>query len=143
MSEKDNKQIHEVNELFYKALGNRDIELMKKVWVNDERAGCVHPGWTVLRSFDAIIQSWENIFDPQDQVDINLYEISLEMKGKIAWITCIQEMVYINRDPIMFNLSQSTNIFEKIDSNWLMLFHHASPLPINRQEINEESYNHH
>lgn len=137
MTDYDREKIIEANTAFYKALGTRDIELMKEVWVKDERAGCVHPGWTILRSWESIIQSWENIFDPNDQVDINISDISININKNIAWLTCIQEMVYINREPSMFNLSLSTNIFEKRDGGWLMLLHHASPLPVENYRIHE------
>ena len=137
MTDKDREQILEANMAFYKALGTRDIELMKGVWVKDERAGCVHPGWTILRSWESIIQSWESIFDPNDQVDINISDISISINKNMAWLTCVQEMVYINREPSMFNLSLSTNIFEKGENGWLMLIHHASPLPVDNYEVRE------
>ncbi len=130
MSKQETDRILEVNELFYKALGNRDLNLMKQVWVKDQKAGCVHPGWTILRSWDAIMQSWENIFDPLDQVDITLSDIMVSIKKKTAWVTCIQRMTYINRHPVSYNLSQSTNIFEKSNGDWKMVIHHASILPV-------------
>ena len=127
----DREKILKVNELFYKALGTRDLNLMENVWVKDERAGCVHPGWTILRSWQSIKHSWQNVFDPTDQVDINISNIELEIKNNMAWLTCIQEMIYKNREPVMYNISQSTNIFEKSNNDWLMLIHHASPFPFN------------
>ena len=126
----DYEEVIKVNERFYNALGTRDLEMMDTVWVKDSRAGCVHPGWIMLRGWQAIRQSWENVFDPRDRVDIVLSGISVEIKGDIAWLTCIQELTYINRDPITMNMSQSTNIFERRDSSWLMVLHHASPIPI-------------
>jgi len=133
MLKQETDKILEVNELFYKALGSRDLNLMKKVWVKDQKAGCVHPGWTILRSWDAIMQSWENIFDPLDQVDITLSDINVSSKEKIAWVTFIQKMTYINRQPISYNLSQSTNIFEKNNGDWKMVIHHASILPMEQE----------
>jgi ketosteroid isomerase-like protein len=126
----DYEEVIKANERFYKALGTRDLELMDTVWIKDSRAGCVHPGWVMLQGWQAIRQSWENVFDPRDQVDIKLSGISVEVKGDVAWLTCIQELTYINRDPVMMNVSQSTNIFERHDSGWLMVLHHASPIPI-------------
>jgi len=133
----DYEEVLKVNERFYKALGTRDLELMNTVWVKDSRAGCVHPGWIMLQGWQAIRQSWENVFDPRDQVDIKLSKITVEVKGNAAWVTCIQQLIYINRDPIMVNVSQSTNIFERHDSGWLMILHHASPIPITNYEIIE------
>ena len=126
----DYEGVIEVNERFYKALGTRDLELMDTVWIKDSQAGCVHPGWIMLQGWEAIKQSWENVFDPRDQVDIRLSGISVEIKGDVAWLTCIQELTYINRDPITMNVSQSTNIFKRHDSGWLMVLHHASPIPV-------------
>lgn len=125
----EKEQILEANDTFYKALGTRDLELMSTVWVKDNRAGCVHPGWIILRSWEAIKQSWENIFDPEDQVDISLSDVSVNISGDTAWLTCIQQMVYIKRDPVTYNISLSTNIFEKSENGWLMVIHHASPIP--------------
>ena len=135
----DREQILEVNDIFYRALGTRDLELMKTIWVLEERAGCVHPGWTILRGWENIYQSWENIFDPEDQVDINLSEVKISINNNMAWLTCVQEMVYIKREPSMFNLSQSTNIFEKRDGKWLMVVHHASPIPIDNYKVEDNS----
>ncbi len=125
----DIDQIIKSNSRFYEALGDRDLELMKTVFVPDERAGCTHPGWIMLRGYDAIIQSWENVFDPEDKLHINLHNVTVDLRGDSAWVTCIQELTYIRRDPVMMNVSVSTNIFEKTDSGWLMLIHHASPVP--------------
>ncbi|HLE24056.1 MAG TPA: nuclear transport factor 2 family protein [Thermodesulfobacteriota bacterium] len=135
----DYEEVLKVNEMFYKALGTRNLELMDQVWVKDSRAGCVHPGWIILSGWQAIRQSWENVFDPNDQVDIRLSNITVEIKRDVAWVTCIQQLIYINRDPIGINMSQSTNIFERHDSGWLMILHHASPIPITNYEIADRS----
>ena len=135
----EKEEILKVNERFYKALGTRDLKLMDSVWVQDSRAGCVHPGWIMLRGWDALRQSWENVFDPNDQIDIELSNLNVEIKGKVAWVTCIQKLVYISRNPPGVNVSQSTNIFEKHESGWLMLLHHASPIPITDFEVREEN----
>ena len=139
MTDTETKKVLEINRLFYEALGTRNIELMKEVWANDEKVGCVHPGWTILRSRDAIIQSWESVFDPEDQVDINLTEIDIKIKNNIACLTCVQEMVYIKREPLSYNLSQSTNIFEKFNEEWKMVVHHASPIPSENYKIQDNS----
>ncbi|MCZ6469633.1 MAG: nuclear transport factor 2 family protein [Candidatus Dadabacteria bacterium] len=132
--ETDKELILDVNSRFYKALGTRDLELMGTVFVHDERAGCTHPGWVMLEGWEAIRQSWENVFDPEDQLDIKLHNITVDIEGDAAWVSCIQELTYIKRDPIMMNVSVSTNIFEKNESGWRMVIHQASPVPISTQE---------
>ena len=133
----DNDLVLEVNTRFYKALGTRDLELMGTVFVHDDRAGCMHPGWVMLKGWEAIRQSWENVFDPRDQLEIKLHNLTVELEGDGAWVTCIQELIYINREPVMMNVSVSTNIFEKNGSQWKMVIHQASPMPISAQQETE------
>lgn len=131
----------EANERFYMALGARDLALMDTVFVRDERAGCTHPGWVMLRGWEAIRQSWENIFDPDDKLHIKLHNVTVDIKGDAACVTCIQELTYINRDPVTMNVSVSTNLFEKTESGWLMVIHHASPVPFVTEEVSPEKEN--
>jgi ketosteroid isomerase-like protein len=135
----DNDLVLEVNTRFYKALGTRDLELMGTVFVHDDRAGCMHPGWVMLKGWEAIRQSWENVFDPRDQLEIKLHNLTVELEGDAAWVTCIQELIYINREPVMMNVSVSTNIFEKNGSQWKMVIHQASPMPISAQQETEKN----
>ncbi|MCH8013726.1 MAG: SgcJ/EcaC family oxidoreductase [Candidatus Dadabacteria bacterium] len=132
--ETDKELILDVNSRFYKALGTRDLELMGTVFVHDERVGCTHPGWVMLEGWEAIRQSWENVFDPEDQLDIKLHNVTVDIEGDAAWVSCIQELTYIKREPIITNVSVSTNIFEKNESGWRMIIHQASPVPISTQE---------
>jgi ketosteroid isomerase-like protein len=133
----DREEVLKVNQRFYEALGRRDLELMDAVWVKDSRVGCVHPGWIMLQGWEAIRQSWENVFDPRDQLNVRLSNVNVEVRGDVAWVTCIQELIYLRRNPIMVNISQSTNIFERHESGWLMVLHHASPIPVAYPEPEE------
>lgn len=139
MSDRTEKEnILEANKKFYVALGDRNIDLMRTVFVRDSRAGCTHPGWVMLRGWDAIMQSWENVFDPEDKLNIKLHNVTVDIKGDTAWVTCIQELTYVRREPVMMNVSVSTNIFERTESGWLMVIHHASPVPFETEEESEE-----
>lgn len=138
-SDYDKEQVLKVNETFYRALGTRDLQLMDNVWVRESRAGCVHPGWIMLKGWDALRQSWENVFDPRDQLDVELSNLTVEIRGNVAWVTCVQKLIYKSRIPVGINISQSTNIFEKHDSGWLMVLHHASPIPMADLEARRES----
>jgi ketosteroid isomerase-like protein len=133
-ADSDRKEVLKVNQRFYIALGTRDLQLMESVWVREFRVGCVHPGWIMLKGWDALRQSWENVFDPRDQLDVELANVNVEVRGNVAWVTCIQKLIYKSRIPVGINISQSTNIFEKHDSGWLMVLHHASPVPIADRE---------
>lgn len=136
--ENDRDGVLGVNRRFYDALAARDLTLMATLWVPDERAKCIHPGWTALVGWEAIRQSWENVFDPRDQAEINLSEVNVEIRDGMAWVTCVQEMVYVSRVPVGMNISVSTNVFIKEGGRWLMTVHHASPIPLSHYDVEKD-----
>lgn len=129
------KEVLSVNEMFYKALGSRNLGLMEEVWIKDPRAKCVHPGWPILLGWEAIKQSWKNIFDSGGPTKIQISNVNVEMSGDLAWVTCIEHISHIIRDQVQINMTQATNIFERHGSDWLMIHHHASPMPMPRGKI--------
>ena len=76
--------------------------------------------------------------DPLDKAESKLSNVAIQIKGKVAWVTCIQQLIYISRMPVGMNISVSTNILEKKDGKWLMVVHHASPLPFTHHEFEIE-----
>jgi ketosteroid isomerase-like protein len=124
------EEVLRVNERFYQALESGNLDLMKEVWVKDPRAKCVHPGWPMLLGWEAIRQSWKNIFDLGGPIKIQISNVAVEISGDLAWVTCIEHVSYIIGGQIQINLAQATNIFERQGSIWLMIHHHASLMPV-------------
>ena len=58
----DIKEIEKINHTFYEALNNANIDLMEEVWIKDDSAKCVHPGWSMLKGWKDIRDSWVKIF---------------------------------------------------------------------------------
>ena len=55
------EQVKRVNERFYRAFESLDISKMAAVWIQAERAKCVHPGWSLLSGWEAIGQETQRI----------------------------------------------------------------------------------
>jgi len=53
----------EANRRFYEAFESLDIERMAAVWLREDWAECVHPGWELLRGWEEIRDSWVRILD--------------------------------------------------------------------------------
>jgi ketosteroid isomerase-like protein len=133
MSDGQSEEVLRINEKFYRALENGKLDLMEEIWLKDPRAKCVHPGWPMLWGWEAIRQSWKNIFDSGVPAKIQISNVSAEVSGDLAWVTCIEHVSYLIRDRIQINLAQATNIFERQGSRWLMIHHHASPMPVSNK----------
>jgi len=135
MTEKQRDEVLKANENFYLALKRGDATQMENVWIKDESVKCVHPGWPMLYGWEAISQSWINIFGNGGPLDIELGDTSAQILGDLAWVICIEKVSYKVEDEIQFGFAQSTNIFKLDGSSWLLVLHHASPIPAPRREV--------
>ena len=66
MSKELKEKVEEINIKFYEALNNMDINSMDEIWLKDSSVKCVHPGWPIIKGWDAVRSSWENIFESVD-----------------------------------------------------------------------------
>src|SRR5256886_17337353 len=80
------EQVKRANERFYRAFESLDISKMASVWIQAERAKCVHPGWSLLNGWEAIRQGWEGIFANTDYMRFVFTEVGLHLHGQVAWV---------------------------------------------------------
>ncbi len=125
MSEKD---VIEMNQIFYDAFNKSDIELMIGVWLNDSTSQCIHPGWDVLTGFKNIMTSWQKIFAAAQDLEIKLSNIDVTTSENLAWVTCQENLFSIVSSGVQLSRVHSTNLFKKQNGQWKMVLHHASPV---------------
>lgn len=129
------KEVVEANESFYVAMRIGDFDRMKEIWINDDSVKCVHPGWPMLHGWQAVSESWKNIFENGGALDVELQEIDYESSGDLAWVICIEKISYNIDGQIQHGYAQSTNIFKFDGDKWLMSLHHASPIPAPKSDV--------
>lgn len=115
---------------FYQALRDGDPDSMQEVWLNEPRAKCVHPGWPMLYGWEAIKESWKNIFQAGPPAHIEISDIKAYVAGELAWVICIEKISQTAGDQTRLGYAQSTNVFELSGSSWRLVIHHASPVPV-------------
>jgi ketosteroid isomerase-like protein len=120
-------QVQRANERFYRAFESLDITQMAAVWVQAERAKCVHPGWDMLSGWEAIRQSWEAIFANTDYMRFVITEVSVHLYGRVAWVTCVENLSDAP-DTLQMVRMLATNMYEHTDEAWRIVHHHASPV---------------
>lgn len=129
MTRRFEDSVREANEMFYEAFARGDLSLMKEVWLRDSKAKCVHPGWPMLYGWEAVEESWKNIFEGGEIADIEITDVKVQIAGKLAWVICIEKIGHRAGNKIRVGYAQSVNVFERSDSSWLLVVHHASPVP--------------
>lgn len=120
----DIDDVHAANDAFYAAHENRDLDAMSAVWVQSDRTVCVHPGWPILRGWDAIKGSWQRIFDGVGRNQFIITNQSTHVIGDMAWVTLEENLV----DRGETHALAATNVFVRRDGDWRLIAHHGSPI---------------
>lgn len=137
MSETFHQEAEEVilaNEKFYLAVNQADMDIMSDVWLCGPEDKCVHPGWPMLYGWEAIKESWKNIFEEGGPETIEISQVNAEITEGLAWVVCVEKIIHKSGDDMRIGFAQSTNVFHKTGSGWKLIIHHASPIPKPRTE---------
>ncbi len=102
------------NQNFYDAFNKQDLEGMQQVWIRDASATCVHPGWPVLRGFDPIIKSWQDIFENTDHMEIKLSNVQVVAAAELVWVSCQENLFSINMSGVQTTQVHATNLFKRV-----------------------------
>jgi ketosteroid isomerase-like protein len=122
----DAADVEEANARFYRAFEALDIEQMDRVWVHGERARCVHPGWPLLRGWDVVRASWEQIFQHTEEMRFTLGDVTVNVGGDLAWVTCTENILSEVSGRVGVTAILATNLFERDAGGWRLVHHHAS-----------------
>ncbi len=124
------EKVREANRRFYLALEGLDLERMDRVWLHDDSVKCVHPGWELLSGWEEVRESWARIFENTERMQVIISNVEVQIYGDVAWVVCNQNITSTTDSGFDTALIQATNIFLRRGENWLMIHHHASPLPV-------------
>ena len=131
----------DANLAFYRALEERDLGHMSKIWLQDGSASCVHPGWHRLDGWEEIARSWENIFANSRPWSVGCEDVRIAVSGDLAWVTCVEVIVPFGGDEDEDAARmQATNLFGRVNGEWRLVHHHASPTP-NAENATDEPVN--
>ena len=120
-------QIRRANEQFYRAFESLDVERMAAVWMQTDRAKCVHPGWDLLQGWEAVRQSWAAIFANTDYMQFVITDVAVHLYGHVAWVTCVENLTDAV-DVTRISRILATNVYERSGDAWYIVHHHASPV---------------
>jgi ketosteroid isomerase-like protein len=117
------------NLAFYTALSLADFKLMERVWLASPDAICIHPGWPELHGWQAIGESWQEIFRNQGPLRVWPSQVDLRLYGQTAEVNCLEniDMNQVRRAGIL--QTRATNVFRRVANAWKMLEHHATSVP--------------
>lgn len=127
--------------MFYQALTSLNLEAMAAVWLQEDYVRCVHPGWPQVEGWDAVSQSFQQIFENTDSLRVTVSRTSIHIEQTMAWVSCIEKIASSSPGRIDTVYVQATNLFVLRDGRWRMIQHHASHLPVESGPTETERVN--
>jgi len=118
------------NEGFYEAFMSLEIDRMDAVWAHHDAVCCVHPGWEMLVGWPAVRQSWEMIFANTERMRFETADVRVRAQGDVAWVALTERLLSSSGGVESGGEVVATNVFERAGDLWLMVNHHASPIPV-------------
>jgi ketosteroid isomerase-like protein len=122
----EEQAVARANEGFYRAFESLDIKRMEAVWTKDAEIQCGHPGWHLLRGWDAVMESWRRIFENTPAIQFMLTDVSVHVRDSLAWVTLYENLNSSLEGQNLSAMILTTNIFHKSADGWRMLHHHGS-----------------
>src|ERR1700690_1690719 len=125
----EEEALRAANQRFYAAFEALKLAEMEAVWAHDDRVECVQPGWELLLGWDEVRERWARIFKNTKRVRIGLSGLWVCVEGDVGWVACTARVTTAFSEGFDEAIVQATNIFVRREGQWLLVAHHASPLP--------------
>ena len=126
MQDREN-EVHKTNEAVYRAFEGLNIEIMEKTWLKESYIQCIHPGWRLLAGWEAVMESWREIFKNTQDIQFLLTEVRIRVQDPLAWVTVYENITSRVEEETSKGIVLTTNIFERKPEGWFIIHHHGSP----------------
>ncbi|CAJ1949244.1 unnamed protein product [Sphenostylis stenocarpa] len=116
------------NNRFYESFKTGDLAAMQSLWAKGDEVCCVHPGLKGITGYDDVIESWNFVWANYEfPLEIKLESINVHVRGDTGYVTCME---FVKTKGGKWGGQFVTNLFEKIDGQWFICIHHASPVDL-------------
>ena len=130
------------NARFYEAFELSSIEMMEEIWSDSSAVRCIHPGWSIVEGRNAVLESWQRIFEGEVHMKVTLLNVRADVYGNIGVVVLQEEVHYTSGKLSNTGSVMATNIFEHDGKDWKLIHHHGSPtVVVEEQEGENFRYN--
>ena len=128
LNEDSKTSVLAANARFYNAFRIGDLATMQTLWVKGNEVCCVHPGARGISGYDDVMTSWEYVWANYEfPLDIELKDVKVHVRGDMGYVTCVE---LVRTKGSSWGGQFVTNVFERIDGQWFICNHHASPIDL-------------
>ena len=113
---------------FYEAFERADLAGMMTVWAEDDDVVCIHPQGPRLCGFEAVRESWVQIFaGGTSRLKMRTIE-ARHFDGQSVAVHAVIEVLSVPGQQGPTQSVCATNVYELTEGGWRMVVHHASPI---------------
>jgi uncharacterized protein (TIGR02246 family) len=123
---------------FYDAFERADIAAMMAVWAETDDVVCIHPQGPRLAGFEAVRQSWAQIFAGGTQLKLRTTE-ARSFDGQTLAVHNVVELVTPPGREANPATVFATNVYVLTDAGWRMVLHHSTAAAEAPARAEEES----
>lgn len=114
------------NARFYNSFRNGDLATMQTLWSKGEHVCVVHPGVSGISGYDLVMGSWDLVWaDYEFPLEIEIKDAQVHVRGDLGYVTCIE---FVKTKGSSWGQQFVTNVFERVNGQWYICLHHASPV---------------
>ena len=125
------EKVEEANAIFYRALESATMEGMDEVWAHEDWVRCAHPGWDMIAGWRRVRESWVMIFEGGQNMRVSPSNVKVVyMTSDFAWVSCTENITVFSEASFDSAQAVATNLFILRNGRWLLVHHHASPVPV-------------
>jgi len=128
----------DIEQQFYEALQQGDIDKLMEVWGDDDDIACVHPGGPRIVGPEAIRASFEAMFGQGGSVEARAERVRRVALSGAAIHHVVERVQVATPDGPQSAWVVATNVYAKTARGWRLVLHHASPGSLEEpQDISE------
>lgn len=127
---------------FYAAFAATDLPRMRAVWADSPDCLCVHPAGVPIAGYAAVMASWQDILGSASPIDLHCERVA-RLVGEDTVVSTVYEHfvppgMQGELAPVL-----ATNIYRRVDGQWKIVVHHASPVVMRPPAASEISNTRH
>ena len=123
----DNDLVISLNQSFYTAFKDEDINKMDQVWSHSSFVSAIHPiSKDVIIGWKGVRESFDGVFKNYTHISISSVNPTVHVEGNVAWVLCNEDFTAQQGDKTVKITSAAINMFVKKSGKWLMVHHQAT-----------------
>lgn len=127
-------EVETLNQEFYTAIENGDLDRMERIWAEDadgREVVCVHPGWGMVTGRREVLRSWALIMANTPYIQFVLTDVRTSVVGDVAVVCCAENILTAGDESetgFIAGKVVATNTFVLTPQGWRLWIHHGSPV---------------